>query len=470
MGKIYRLVNNYRDDIIATTQELINTRSIEKKAKPDAPFGPGVNNALKMFLGKAAELGLKSKNIDGYAGHIEIGSGDELVGILCHLDVVPVGDNWTVDPFGGNIINDRLYGRGAVDNKGPAVAVLYALKALQDSGTSINKKIRLILGTDEESGWKGLEYYLDREEKPGIAFSPDASFPVIHAEKGILVFSLNKNLSKDRNNNQEDNPHRIISIKGGNAPNMVPDSCEAVLESDLPDKLQTRINAEIEKCNFDLKLISEGEDCFRLKSFGVSAHGSMPEEGENAISRLLVFLKNLGLFQGDIYEIISFYHNYIGLETDGSSLGCDFEDHVSGKLIFNVGMIDINHRQAKIVINIRYPVTYKKEEIYSALNEKTGKANFVIEELEYFAPLHVPQDDPLVHKLMHVYEEITGENSSPKAIGGGTYARALDKAVAFGPRFPGRPKLAHQADEYIEISDLMDCARIYTEALYSLSR
>lgn len=470
MKKISRLVDKYEADIIKTTRELIQIKSVEEKAEKDSPFGPGVRKVLEYFLDRARNLGLKTRNVDNYGGHVEIGQGEEILAVLCHLDVVPAGDNWTQDPFGGELKDDKIFGRGAIDNKGPAATVLYSLKALEEAESDLNKRVRLILGTDEESGWQGLDYYLQQEENPDMAFSPDASFPVIHAEKGILVFSLNKTFSGDqKKHTQKSNLHRIISIKGGNAPNMVPDSCQAILKSAKPEKLQTIIKTAIENCNFDLELIAGDNGDFLLKSYGSSAHGSMPEEGQNAISQLMVFLSELDIFQGEIIKLVQFYQQYIGMEYNGESLGCNLTDEISGKLIFNVGMVDINRQQAKIIINVRYPVTFVKKDIYSRIQEKIRDKKIIIEELEYFAPLHMPINDPLVENLMQVYEKITGEKSTPKAIGGGTYARALENSVAFGPRFPGRPKLAHQADEYIKISDLIDCARIYTAAIYNLA-
>ena len=185
-------IDEMKDEIVESVQEIVRIKSVEGEPGENKPFGEGVNQCLEATLAIAERLGLKNKNIDGYAGHVEIGEGEEILGILCHLDVVPEGSNWTYPPYGAEIHDGKIYGRGTIDNKGPAIAALYALKAVQDSGIKLNKRVRLILGTNEESGWGCINYYLKKEETPALAFSPDAEFPVIHGEKGILTFILKK--------------------------------------------------------------------------------------------------------------------------------------------------------------------------------------------------------------------------------------------------------------------------------------
>ena len=180
---IDNIIDEMKDEIIESLQRIVRIKSVEDEPEEGMPFGEGVNQCLESFLDIAKSLGLKTKNIDGYAGHVEIGEGEEILGILCHLDVVPEGSNWTYPPYAAEIHDGKIYGRGTIDNKGPAIASLYALKAIQDSGIKLNKRVRLILGTDEESGWECIRYYLDKEETPALAFSPDAEFPVIHGKR-----------------------------------------------------------------------------------------------------------------------------------------------------------------------------------------------------------------------------------------------------------------------------------------------
>ena len=456
-------IDEMRDNIIATTQELIRIKSVQDTPEEGKPFGKGVNKALEATLEIAKNMGFETGNIDGYAGYAEMGEGEEMLGILCHLDVVPEGSNWTYPPYAAEIHDDKIYGRGSIDDKGPGVAALYAMKAVKDSDVILNKRVRIIFGTNEESGWGGMDYYLENAEVPDLGFSPDAEFPVIHAEKGILIFKL-----KEKFDNKDENGKVTVkSIKGGNAPNMVPDHCEAELKGDF-NEIEEKLNNFLKDYDYDLSL-EKKNDLILLKSEGVSAHGSMPADGQNAISQLMTFLSNLDLGDNDIADFISFYNNKIGMEYYGESIGCGFEDDVSGKLIFNVGVIDLSTESGEITINIRYPVTNNAETVYTGMKEKLDE-NIELEEMQHKEPLYVEKDDPLVKNLMAVYRDIVGdEESEPIAIGGGTYARAIEKAVAFGPLFPGQEELAHQKDEFIGIPDLIKNAKIYAGAIAALA-
>ncbi|MGM0437911.1 MAG: dipeptidase PepV [Bacillota bacterium] len=463
LKKLNSRIDEMRDNIIATTQELIRIKSVQDSPEDGKPFGKGVNKALEATLEIAKNMGFKTENVDGYAGYAEMGQGEEMLGILCHLDVVPEGSNWTYPPYAAEIHDDKIYGRGSIDDKGPGVAALYAMKAVKDSDITLNKRVRIIFGTNEESGWGGMDYYLKNAEVPDLGFSPDAEFPVIHAEKGILIFKLKEKFK----NKSENGKFAIKSIKGGNAPNMVPDHCEAELKGNYKN-IEEKLNQFLKDHDYDMS-IDKKDDSILLKSEGVSAHGSMPADGQNAISQLITFLGTLDLGENDLADFISFYNNKIGMEYYGESIGCGFEDEVSGKLIFNVGVIDLSTEDGEITINIRYPVTNKAEEVYKEIEEEINK-NIELEEIQHKEPLYVEKDDPLVKNLMNVYRDIVGdEDSEPIAIGGGTYARAIEKAVAFGPLFPGQEELAHQKDEFIGIPELIKNAKIYAGAIAALA-
>src|SRR6056297_3744079 len=249
-------VDSYKKDIVSSLQEIVEIKSVEAKAQEGMPFGEGVDKSLRKFLELAEKLGLPTKYVDGYAGHVEIGEGAEMLGILCHLDVVPEGTKWTYPPYAAEIHDDKMYGRGTIDDKGPAIASLYALKAIKESDIKLNKKVRLILGTDEESGWEGLDYYFKKEPKPEMAFSPDAQYPVIHAEKGILIFDLNYELDIDDEEYSTSNgfKYEVLSLKGGNAPNMVPDSCEVLIKTDYGKSLEKIYNSFLDETGYDFEI------------------------------------------------------------------------------------------------------------------------------------------------------------------------------------------------------------------------
>ncbi|MCR2045262.1 dipeptidase PepV [Anaerosalibacter massiliensis] len=460
------LVEGYKDDIVKSTQELVSIKSVEGEPKLGMPFGEGPYQALKHVLDTANKMGFKTKNLDGYAGHADLGEGDETVGILVHVDVVPEGDGWTYPPYGGEIHDGKIFARGTLDDKGPAIASLYAMKALKDANVSLNKKIRIIFGTNEETGWGCMKYYFKHEKAPEMAFTPDADFPVIHGEKGIIAFDLVKKIKNDSCEGIS-----IKSINGGNAVNMVPDYCEAVIETKNLDNIETKLEEFKKKTDYNIS-IEKKDGTIVVKSKGVSAHGSTPEKGENAITYLMLFLEEIVDCNCDICDFIKIYNEKIALKHHGESIGCGLEDEVSGKLNFNPGVIKVEDDEIKLSINVRYPIKSSAKDVYNGIREELeGTGIKLLEDEGEMKPIYVPKNDPLVEKLMKVYREETGDlDSEPITIGGGTYARAMDNAVAFGPVFPGQKEVAHQKDEYISIEHLMKMTKIYAKALYELAK
>ncbi len=456
-------IQSMKGDIIKSTQEIIKIKSVKGEAKPGMPFGEGIEKCLEHVLNLSEELGFKTKNVNHYGGYAEFGNGNETLGVLVHLDVVPEGDGWSYPPYSGEIHNGKIFGRGATDDKGPAIAVLYAMKAIKDSGIKLNKKIRIIFGIDEESGWESIKYYLKHEDAPDIAFTPDADFPVIYGEKGILIFNFHKSFKKDL----QSNGIKVLQIKGGNRPNMVPDYCEAHIISS--DSLKEKIDQYTNDKNGIMEVLQE-ENKTIIKSYGVSAHGSLPETGCNAVSQLMVFLDTLELADGDISEFIRFYSGKIGMNYHGESMGCGFEDKESGKLIFNVGVIDLDKEGFKLSINIRYPVTYNDQQVFNGIKRALiGTGINIIEDI-HMEPIFMAKDHKLIQELMRVYKEFTNDEREPITIGGGTYARAIKNAVAFGPNFPDEPILAHQKNEYISINNLIKITKMYAAAIYNLAK
>lgn len=457
-------LEGYKEDILKTLQELIKIRSVEGEPKEGMPFGEGVQQALDYMLHVGKELGFKTTNVDNYGGHLEMGEGEEILGILVHLDTVPEGTDWTHDPFGGEIADGKLYGRGAIDNKGPAVAVLYSMKAIMESNIKLNKKVRLILGLDEETHWKGIHYYLSKEKSPDIGFTPDANFPVIHAEMGILIFELVKKINKS--------PRMGVvlkSIAGGSAPNVVPDICRVVITANNYDDIKQKIDEFVSKTGYKLSAKGRGKS-LEILSEGISAHGAHPENGLNAVSIMMQFLSELQFSNDDVDEFIQFYNNKIGFELNGKSIGCGFSDEVSGDLIFNVGKINVDEETARLTINIRYPVSLTGDEVYEGIRKNTDEHDFGIVKIENKKQIYIPKDHELVQKLMTIYQKHTGDyETQPIVTGGGTYARSIENAVAFGPSFVGQPSVEHQRDEYIAVDSLMKAAAIYCDAIVELA-
>lgn len=470
---ILELVNNKIDEnkaeMISSLSNLLSIPSVEGEAEPGMPFGVNVQRAYEYMMQLGRKTGFVLYNVDNYGGHIDFeGKDSGIVGIVGHLDVVPEGDGWVCDPYGGIVEDGMVYGRGAIDNKGPVIAAFYAMKALKECGFEPERTVRLILGLDEETNWRGMEYYLnDVGEVPDFGFTPDADFPAIHGEKGILVFDIARKFS-----NRVEKGLRLRSIKGGTAPNSVADFARAVISNndgagyDAVKGLVSQFRDE-KGCKIKCKGIGKS---FEITVQGVSAHGAMPEKGENAITILMEFLGKLNFASEDTNEFVGFYNDCIGYDFHGERIGCALSDEISGKLVFNVGMIDVDQKTAKLTINVRYPVTLNDEVVYDGIMSVVNKYDLGIIKGKHQEPIYFPEDDPMIITLMDIYRKHTGDTESkPLVIGGGTYARAVKNTVAFGALFPGEPDLMHQKNECISVDNLVLIAKIYAEAIYKLS-
>ncbi len=448
--------------LLEATGEILRIKSVKSAPLPNMPFGKGPAQALEYALALADSFGLKTKNLENYAGWAQWGEGDEMIGILVHLDVVPEGSGWTFSPYGGEIHEDKMYGRGAIDDKGPAMAALFALKSLKDAGIKLNRRVRVIFGTDEESDCECMEYYLTHDEAPTMGFSPDANYPIINGEKGILTFSFTTSFPVG----EGESGIKVLSLKGGHRPNMVPDYAEAHLLGDK-DEIQNVVKSIGERISGDFE-IEHGNGKTIIKSHGVSAHGSTPEKGKNAAMLLAKLLGEMKIAESQ-QDFIRFINDMMGLDTTGKALGVNFEDEISGSLSFNVGIVELDQSEATVTVNIRYPIKFKGEQILRQIRENTPDSISIVNVSDN-KPHYVPEDNPMIKELKEAYEKITGKQAYCFSIGGGTYARMFNNCVAFGPTFPGKPDLAHQKDEYIEVKDLLQNLRSYTYVLKELAK
>lgn len=452
-------VLNQSEAMIKSLQESLRIPSVQGPAVEGAPYGVEVRRCLDHALDTACRLGFSVTDMDHQMGWCEYGDGEEMVAVLGHLDVVPEGDGWSFEPYGGEVRDGMILGRGTTDDKGPTIAALYALAAIKESGLPIRRRIRLFFGTNEETGSNDMKYYVSHGgEMPVMGFTPDGEYPVINGEKGIINVTFSKKY------NQETAPVRLVRLKGGLAPNVVPACAEAefICSADLAKDIAGR---SIDKVHFSLT-----DTGFVVQAEGVSAHGSTPELGENAIGRLLQALDTLQL-DGELAKAIQFISEKIGMETDGSSAGIYLEDDISGRLTLNLGTIEGDDKGFSMKINYRYPVTKSYDDCGYKFIELFKQAGFTLESETHKASLYIPEDSELIQSLLRVYAEKTGDNNGrPKSIGGGTYAKALPNTVAFGPIFPGDEVREHEPDEYIEIDKLIKNAQIIAAAMYELAK
>lgn len=422
------------DQAVAAAAELIRIPSVQSEAAPGAPFGAENKRALDKALEIAEGLGFRTFSGDGYYGYAEIGDPDKpLFGILGHLDVVPVTEGWKYPPFSGTVAEGYLWGRGAEDDKAPMIAALFAAKALSDEGLIPSRRIRFIFGCNEESGWRCIEEYLKREECPEMGFSPDADFPVIYAEKSVSHIRLTIPM-----------PQGVKRFAAGTRVNVVPDDAEMILEKDI-------WAAELTSLPEGITAVNGG-----FRAAGKSAHGSTPDEGDNAALKLISFLCD---------GVPSLRPLKAFAATDGALLGLKTDDDVYGPLTMNAGVFDGDGKSLKISLDFRHPASVTTADIIDALLSRFGGE---AEVTGSHPPLYVPKDHPLVTALREAYSSVTGEDASPIAVGGATYARAIPTAVAFGPVFPGEQSNIHQTDERVSLKAFALTTEIYKAALKKL--
>lgn len=454
----HALSKKYEKEYLEKVIELLKIPSVFEEDR-EYPYGKPIHDALEKMLSIGKEDGFITKNVDGHGGHIEFGDGDEVIGVLGHLDVVPAGAGWTTPPFDPVIHDGKLYARGAQDDKGPVMAAYIAMKILKEQGFQPKKRIRLILGTDEERDWKGIDYYFKNETMPSLGFTPDASFPVIHAEKGLLDSYMTYPVPEN------DGETKVISVQGGDRLNMVPDEAVAWVESHL--NVEEIFNDYLAQHKLEGS-VKAADGRFEVKMKGKAVHASKPQEGRNAITELLRFLQSLPL-HGE-YELF-IQKVYQAFETtDGKGLNVKQMDDVSGPLTSNLGSIAMDEYTCKLGFNLRYPVSADYGAIDQNLKELAANNKGTYEVYDHLASIHLEKDHPFVKTLLSVYNKVTDEEAAAKTMGGATYARALEAGVAFGALFEDSPDTAHQKDEHVRISDMMKAIQIYSESLYELTR
>lgn len=441
----------------------INSERDDSQVDKEHPFGPGPVKALEHFLAMAKRDGYAARNIDNYAGDFEYGQGDEVLGIFAHLDVVPAGSGWDTDPYQPVIKDGKLYARGASDDKGPTMACYYALKIIKELGLPVSKKVRFIVGTDEESGWGDMDYYFANNglKEPDFGFSPDAEFPIINGEKGNITEYLHFG-------GENNGDFTLLTFNGGLRENMVPESATATFTANLSlDDVEAAL-AEFASTQEVSASIEEEAGVFKVTVTGKSAHGMSPQVGINGATYLALFLNQFA-FQGQAKAYLKVIAESLHQDFYGEKLGVAHEDAKMGVLTMNAGVFhfDKASEDNTIALNFRYPQGTDVETIKHGLEALEGPHHVTVSEHGHL-PHYVPVDDPMVETLLAVYEKQTGLPGKEQVIGGGTFGRLLKRGVAYGAMFPGYTNTMHQANEFAEVEDLYRAAAIYAEAIYEL--
>ncbi len=445
-------IKGYQEEMLEQIARLVKYDSVQGEALPGKPFGEGPAAVLAEALAMAEEMGFETVNLDNYCGYAEIGEGEEIIGIVGHLDIVPVGDGWHYDPLSLTFDGDKVYGRGTTDDKGPVVMALYAMKIIRDSGIKLGKRIRLIMGCNEESGAACMEYYTKVAEPVTLGFTPDASFPGIYGEKGIMgMMATSKNT-------------KIVSMNGGFVFNAVCHQCTTVIpagEVDV-DALKSALS-DTALVSFDVT-VDDDQSKLTISAEGIAAHASMPELGVNAAGCTMQALAAAGFED----EFVSFYNDHIGNSCDGAGCGLKLSDNY-GVLTLNNGIVKTEDGKITAALDIRFPVTLTEKDMRKAVAPFMDLPNGSIEIISCFEPLFFPPESPLVNALVGAYVDVTGDTENkPAVIGGGTYAKCIPGIIAFGPERPGVDYHIHNADEFMLISEMLTATEVYVKAIENM--
>lgn len=417
-----------KEELFKNIDRLIRINSVEGESLEGAPFGIEPRKALEEALKISEEMGFKTKNIDNAIGYAEYGEGEEYICVIGHVDIVPVGEGWSYDPLKLTITEDKLYGRGILDNKGPIMSALYGLKILKDLNITLSKKVRIIFGTNEETGFKDIPYYLKNEKPPVMGFTPDCKYPAVYGERGILDLTIWSKKIKEN-----------ISIEGEFKNNVVPSYAK----------------------------INVNGNCI-IEEKGKQAPGNAPEIGENAVTKAFSSLSEKQLSE-ELKEFTDFIKNNFHENHSMEKSGVKCEDEISGKLVINPYKIEVKDSKLGISVVFRYPITYKYEDILKIIDSIKNE-EYDISINRRMDSVCFPLDSKLLKELKKSYEDVTGEDGTPVTTTGGTYAKVFPNIVAFGPSFPGQKGIAHNKDEYMDINDLLKNTEIFTNAIYNLAK
>lgn len=455
------MFEKYLPEIIETISKSVQIKTVLDVAVPGGPFGQGNKDCLEYVLSVADKLGFRTVNLDGYCGYAEIGEGEEIVGIIGHLDVVPEGEGWKVPAYSGALVDDEIWGRGTIDDKGPIIIALYVVKALMDKGFAFGKRVRVIFGCNEETGSKCMEHYLEVDEPISYGVTPDSNFPVIFAEKSINNIFLS---GEGRSHGKV----KLTYLDGGIVINAVPDLCTFTLEAEgIVGKIQLckaiyAISNRLGKNNIKFSCESKrGKAVFAVH--GKAAHGSVPHHGVNAVSYAID-----GMYGVVDDDFVKFYNTAIGTCVHGEKLGCFAEDEY-GKIAVNVGLCHYENGKFEVRVNSRLPFNTNSEKMVEEIKATVGDS-VKVDLKSSSTGFKVDKDSPMIKALMNAYATVTGDyESQPICSAGGTYAREFNNCVAFGPEMKGYGEMIiHEPNERISLKAIEAIFNIYLKAFEDL--
>ena len=446
----------HKEDIAALLQDFCSIPSVSRAdlAQENAPFGPDCRRMLDHALEKAREMGFQTEDYDGYCGAAILGDPDNVIASIAHLDVVPEGTDWRWPPYSAHREGDYIYGRGTSDNKSAAVTTLFLMKMFRELEIPMKHGIKLFFGCSEETGMQDVVYYREHYPMPAFILVPDGSFPVNYAQKGMLNLTLSRPLGSD-----------IACFEGGEVSNAVPAHAKALLRAKGVCVQKEDVTGE------------ETEEGTLVRAAGLAAHAAMPERGKNAFVILADALRDAvsGESRTAMEEL-----SLLAGDLNAEKLGFACEDADTGKTTVNIGVAKTAGGRLSVTLDSRVSIGMKPEEALSRAQEFAAAHGWTIDESRVSASMYIPRDDPKVQCLQALYKDMTGDDTPPYAMGGGTYARMFDSALTFGPGGspidkdtrpdwlqPGHGG-AHAPDEYCYIPSMLELGRIYASALTEL--
>lgn len=439
---------------------LVAIPSIQGPAEPDAPYGRECREVVDAAVEMSQKYGFDACQEEGCYGYCDFGNlvGPK-VGIFSHLDVVPIGDSaaWSVPPFRCTEKDEYLFGRGTRDNKGSFIAALYTLRILKELRIPMKIGVRLFFGSNEETGMRDIERYLEKHPAPRMSLVPDGQFPLSFAESGNLSFHVCCKMTGN-----------LLYAAAGFAKGVIPPSAEATFCGELCKKQRDMLRAS--------GIVIEGEgNVFCLKAFGQSKHVAYPEGSVNAIKVLLEGVRKANIAEGNCAERLLFLADTLD-DYYGHAIGLQLEDAVFGKTLHTISVLRCEDGQIDALYNLRYPANADVQIVKSTISKHFTAGGFSVRDMD-LSPAYISECSRSdMEKLAAIADEVTGCGRKLLVMTGGTYARKLPNAVAYGIGIPGQYYPfgnqrgdGHQMDECIAKQMIRNAILVYTKALLDLN-
>ena len=460
--KIDAFFETHTDAMLEDLAKLIAINSVKGPAQEGAPCGIASREVLDVAASLLEKQGFTVENFEDIMITADLGPTPALLGILAHLDIVDAGEGWDTDPFTMTVKDGKILGRGVIDNKGPAIASMYAMYCAREICPQLKSGVRIILGSAEETGFEDVTQYLSKNTPPPNVFSPDAEFPVVNTEKGRFAPFFGASLEKDTA------LPRVISITGGTTMNIVPHRAQAVIEGFAVGDVESFCREYSEKTGADITVAQDGKT-LTLTALGTATHASTPQLGNNAQTALIEMLANMPFAKSKSLDYIKALNRLFShSDYNGCALGIQMSDEASGELTVNFGVLSFGECEFTANFDSRTPICADKVDITAITTAAMEKEGIAITESSISGAHHTPGNAPFVQALLSIYEEYTGNEPKCLTTGGQTYVHDIPGGVVFGCGFPGIRYNAHGANEFMTVEQLVVSAKMFAQVILDM--